>query len=90
MVLERLFRRTNKAAKEFTIPVKFTIKVVLTDPYKYSVTGNKNTAISDQVSVVNSGTADTPLIVEARAIKPSSYFMITKMMKIILWLVMMR
>ncbi|HDE8446297.1 TPA: phage tail family protein, partial [Staphylococcus aureus] len=28
--------------------------------------------------VVNSGTADTPLIVEARAIKPSSYFMITK------------
>ncbi len=57
--------------------VKFTIKVVLTDPYKYSVTGNKNTAISDQVSVVNSGTADTPLIVEARAIKPSSYFMIT-------------
>ncbi|WP_086037640.1 phage tail domain-containing protein, partial [Staphylococcus aureus] len=58
--------------------VKFTIKVVLTDPYKYSVTGNKNTAISDQVSVVNNGTADTPLIVEARAIKPSSYFMITK------------
>ena len=68
--------------------MKFTI--VLTDPYKYSVTGNKNTAISDQVSVVNNGTADTPLIVEARAIKPSSYFMITKMMKIILWLVMMR
>ncbi|MBR9009098.1 phage tail protein, partial [Staphylococcus aureus] len=49
-----------------------------TDPYKYSVTGNKNTAISDQVSVVNNGTADTPLIVEARAIKSSSYFMITK------------
>jgi NCAIR mutase (PurE)-related protein len=40
--------------------------------YKYSVTGNKNTAISDQVSVVNSGTADTPLIVEARAIKQRS------------------
>lgn len=72
------FEGPIKLHKEFTIPVKFTIKVVLTDPYKYSVTGNKNTAISDQVSVVNSGTADTPLIVEARAIKPSSYFMITK------------
>ncbi|WP_191961197.1 phage tail domain-containing protein, partial [Staphylococcus aureus] len=68
------FEGPIKLHKEFTIPVKFTIKVVLTDPYKYSVTGNKNTAISDQVSVVNSGTADTPLIVEARAIKPSSYF----------------
>ncbi|HCY0445776.1 TPA: phage tail family protein, partial [Staphylococcus aureus] len=72
------FEGPIKLHKEFAIPVKFTIKVVLTDPYKYSVTGYKNTAISDQVSVVNSGTADTPLIVEARAIKPSSYFMITK------------
>lgn len=58
--------------------VKITIKVVLTDPYKYREKRNLNTAISDQVSVVNSGTADTPIIVEARALKPSSYFMITK------------
>lgn len=64
--------------KELTTPVQFTIKVVLTDPYKYHESRNVNTAISDQVSVVNSGTADTPIIVEARALKPSSYFMITK------------
>lgn len=58
--------------------VKFTIKVILSDPYKYTEKPYANTAISDQVSVVNSGTADTPIIVEARALKPSSYFMITK------------
>ncbi len=40
------FEGPIKLHKEFTIPVKFTIKVVLTDPYKYSVTGNKDTAIS--------------------------------------------
>lgn len=45
-----------------------TVKVVLTDPYKYAVDGSKNTAISDQVSLVNSGTADTPILVEARAL----------------------
>ncbi|WP_281183079.1 phage distal tail protein [Staphylococcus schleiferi] len=55
-----------------------TVKVVLTDPYKYAIDGSKNTAISDQVSLVNSGTADTPIFVEARALKASSYFMITK------------
>ncbi|HGH0770108.1 TPA: phage tail domain-containing protein [Staphylococcus pseudintermedius] len=55
-----------------------TIKVVLTDPYKYAVDGNQNTAISDAVSVVNSGTADTPIIVEAKALKDSSYFMVSK------------
>ncbi|UXR29829.1 phage tail family protein [Staphylococcus simulans] len=54
------------------------LKVVLSDPYKYSAKGNKNTAISDAVSVVNTGTADTPILVEARALKNSNYFMITK------------
>ncbi|WP_312684212.1 phage distal tail protein [Mammaliicoccus sciuri] len=58
--------------------IKFSIKVILTDPYKYKVDGNQNTAISDQVSVVNSGTTDTPIIVEARALKNSNYFMIAK------------
>lgn len=58
--------------------VSFTIKVVLTDPYKYAVDGNQNTAISDAVSVVNSGTADTPIIVEARALQNSNYYMISK------------
>lgn len=64
--------------KSFGTGVAFSVKIVLTDPYKYTVKGNENTAISDQVSIVNSGTADTPIIVEARALKPSSYFMITK------------
>ncbi|NJH87205.1 phage tail protein, partial [Staphylococcus agnetis] len=54
------------------------LKVVLTDPYKYSAKGTKNTAISDALSVVNTGTADTPIVVEARALKNSNYFMITK------------
>lgn len=56
--------------------VNFNISVVLSDPYKYKDTGNQNTAISDQVSVVNSGTADTPILVEARALKNANYFMI--------------
>lgn len=56
--------------------VSFKIKVILTDPYKYSATGNKNTAISDSVSVVNLGTAPTPITVEARALKDSTNFMI--------------
>ncbi|UXV34486.1 phage tail family protein [Staphylococcus sp. IVB6181] len=65
----------NKTENQINV---VNLKVVLTDPYKYAIKGNKNTAISDQVSIVNSGTADTPIIVEARALKPSSYFMITK------------
>lgn len=57
---------------------KVTVKFTCIDPYKYSRNGSTNTAISDQVSVANSGNADTPIIVEARALKPSSYFMIAK------------
>ena len=56
----------------------FTITVVLNDPYRYAATGSMNTAISDQVSIVNTGTADTPITVEARALQDSSFFMITK------------
>lgn len=57
---------------------KVTVKFTCIDPYKYASEGSKNTAISDQVSIVNSGNANTPITVEARALKPSSYFMITK------------
>lgn len=57
---------------------QFSINVLLTDPYKYAVEGTKNTAISDQVSVVSTGTADSPIIVQATALKNSSYFSITK------------
>ncbi|MDW3783620.1 phage tail family protein [Staphylococcus saprophyticus] len=57
---------------------KVTVKFTCIDPYKYASKGSTNTAISDQVSVANVGTADTPITVEATALKPSSYFMITK------------
>ena len=57
---------------------QFSINVVLADPYKYAVEGTKNTAISDQVSVVGTGTADSPIIVQATALKNASYFSITK------------
>ncbi len=57
---------------------QFSINVVLADPYKYAVEGTKNTAISDQVSVVSAGTADSPIIVQATALKNAGYFSITK------------
>ncbi|QIY36471.1 phage distal tail protein [Staphylococcus hominis] len=57
---------------------QFSINVVLADPYKYAIEGTKNTAISDQVSVVSTGTADSPIIVQATALKNASYFSITK------------
>lgn len=56
----------------------FKINVVLANPYKYAVEGTKNTAISDQVSVVSTGTADSPIIVQATALQNASYYMITK------------
>lgn len=63
---------TNRSA------INLKVSVTLTDPYRYAATGSMNTAISDQVSVVNTGTADTPITVEARALQDSSFFMITK------------
>ncbi|MGX0021286.1 phage-related protein [Staphylococcus hominis] len=57
---------------------QFSINVILADPYKCAVEGTKNTAISDQVSVVSTGTADSPIIVQATALKNASYFSITK------------
>lgn len=58
--------------------MELELKVVLADPYKYAEKGNYNTAISDQVSIVNSGTADTPVTIEARALKNSNFFQIAK------------
>lgn len=64
-----------KNPREF---IKFTIKVVLLDPFKYSTNEYENTAISDEVVIVNKGTADTPVTIEARALKNAPYYMITK------------
>lgn len=63
---------TNRAA------INLKVSVTLTDPYRYALKGSMNTAISDQISVVNTGTADTPITVEARALKDSNFFMIAK------------
>ncbi|TOZ30074.1 phage tail protein [Staphylococcus pseudintermedius] len=62
----------------FVTFAKVKANFVCLDPYKYAVNGNQNTAISDAVSVVNAGTADTPIIVEARALQNSNYYMISK------------
>ncbi|EPD5382871.1 distal tail protein Dit [Staphylococcus pseudintermedius] len=62
----------------FVTFAKVKANFVCLDPYKYAVDGNQNTAISDAVSVINSGTADTPVIVEARALQNSNYYMISK------------
>lgn len=48
---------------------KATVKFICPDPYKYALKGTKNTAISDQDTLVNTGTADTPIIVTATALK---------------------
>ncbi|AQN32218.1 phage distal tail protein [Mammaliicoccus sciuri] len=64
-----------KNPKEF---VRFSIKVILTDPFKYSSNEYENTAISDEVAIHNKGTADTPVIIEARALKDSTSYMIAK------------
>ena len=64
--------------KDVGMQAELSLKVTLLDPYKYAVEGTKNTAISDQVSVVSTGTADSPIIVQATALKNASYFSITK------------
>ncbi|WP_204178651.1 phage distal tail protein [Mammaliicoccus sciuri] len=58
--------------------VQFSVKVILLDPYKYSDVEHQNTAISDQMTILNNGTAKTYPIIEARALKNSTSFMIAK------------
>ncbi|MGS0666389.1 distal tail protein Dit [Staphylococcus arlettae] len=57
---------------------KATVNFLCVDPYKYAREKTKQTAISDQASLYNAGTKDTPLIIQARALEPSSHFMIAK------------
>ncbi|WP_394274311.1 distal tail protein Dit [Staphylococcus hyicus] len=57
---------------------KVKVTFLCLDPYKYAVNGSKNTAIGDSVSVVNYGNVKAPITVEARALKNSNYFMISK------------
>lgn len=64
--------------KDVGMQAELSLKVTLLDPYKYAVEGTKNTAISDQVSVVSTGTADSPIIVQATALKDSPNFAIFK------------
>ncbi|MGD6773334.1 distal tail protein Dit [Staphylococcus simulans] len=64
--------------EEFVTFGKATVKFTCVDPYKYSAKTFENTAISDQVSIANTGTADAPIIVEATALKNANFFQITK------------
>ncbi|XCC89618.1 phage tail family protein [Mammaliicoccus sciuri] len=57
---------------------KFNLKLTILDPRRYSVNELFNTAVSDQIGVVNNGTADTPVIIEARALKDATSFMVAK------------
>lgn len=57
---------------------KATATFVCIDPYKYSTSQYENTAISDELAVNNRGTADTPVFIQARALKDSTSFMIAK------------
>ncbi|MBI5975213.1 phage tail domain-containing protein [Staphylococcus canis] len=53
--------------------VSFTIKVILTDPYKYANEGSQNTAIQDQVSIVNVGNANVKPHYTLTALKDTPY-----------------
>lgn len=57
---------------------KVTATFICLDPYKYSTNTYTNTAISDQLAIVNKGNAPTPPLITARAIKAASSYMITK------------
>ena len=54
------------------------VTFICLDPYKYSVKQYKNTAISDSISLQNAGTAPTYPIIQARALKDSTSFLISK------------
>ncbi|MBW0761331.1 phage distal tail protein [Mammaliicoccus lentus] len=58
--------------------IQFNLSLVLLDPFKYSTNEYTNTAISDEVAIVNKGTADTPVVIEARALKNSTNFLVAK------------
>ncbi|WP_353418191.1 phage tail family protein [Staphylococcus delphini] len=53
--------------------VSFKVKVILTDPYKYAIEGSQNTAIQDQVSIVNVGTANVKPTYTLTALKDTPY-----------------
>lgn len=55
----------------------FILNVVLTDPFRYSADFFNNTAASDQLTVVNSGTAPAPFTLTATALKDAAYFAVT-------------
>lgn len=57
---------------------KLTVKFICPDPYKYSNARYKQTAISDQAVIYNKGTAETYPVIQARALKNSTSFLIAK------------
>ncbi|TDM04070.1 distal tail protein Dit [Macrococcus carouselicus] len=56
----------------------FNIKITLLNPYKYSIEEYSNIAVKDQVAINNTGTVELYPIIEAKALKDTSYFMVAK------------
>src|SRR5699024_4470515 len=56
---------------------EFDLKVTLIDPYRYSADTFKNTAVSDEITVLNNGSAPTPFELTATALKSAAFFAVT-------------
>ena len=56
---------------------EFELKVTLIDPYRYSADTFVNTAVNDEITVLNNGSAPTPFELTATALKSAAFFAVT-------------
>lgn len=63
---------------DVTAFAQFKLNVELLDPFKYSVNEYETTAISDQMTISNNGTADLYPVFEAVALKDTTHLMVTQ------------
>lgn len=56
--------------------IRFNLTLDLLDPARFSLVRNKTTAVSDIITVLNDGTADTKFLLKAIALKDSPYFFV--------------
>lgn len=55
----------------------FELNIVLTDPFRYSADTYSNTAVSDEITVLNNGSAPTSFELTATALKSTAFFAVT-------------
>lgn len=55
----------------------FELNIVLTDPFRYSADTYANTAVRDEITVLNNGTAPTSFELTATALNSSAFFAVT-------------